>query len=109
MHKNIDEEAVPEDSQPLVPVKVPYFDAASVTIHATGNNFVLLFSRPLPVEPRSGSDKQIMLNDPVVILSFSPQSIKDLSLLLNGVIADHEQAYGTLITPYMKKLEAEGQ
>jgi hypothetical protein len=107
MAKDNDKNNVPVEVTPVaVPLNVPHLDASSLVIHATGNNFVLLFKRPVPISPHAGFPPNAMIYDPVASISCSPQTVKDISLMLNDVVADYEKEYGNIHTVYTKQREA---
>jgi hypothetical protein len=90
------------------PMQIPQTYATSVTIAATGNDFSIVFLRNIPVQNEDGSmNLGMAMVLPVMLVSVSPQTLKDLSLLLPGILAAHEEEFGEIVTPYTKRLEAE--
>ena len=95
------------DFASLKPVDAPYFSAGSFAIQGTGNDFILMFSRAIPVQSvTTGVNSEIALAQVVAILSISPQTAKDISLAMADAVVKHEKEYGEIITPYTKRLAA---
>ena len=90
----------------LIPIQAPYFSAGSVMIQATGNDFVLVYRRPVPIQPGdNGELHNVMLNEAVAIITVSPQTAKDIALSLSHAIKEYEKEYGEIVTPYTKSKE----
>ena len=92
----------------LTPIQAPYFSAGSLLIQATGNDFVFVYRRPVPVQPNEDGELQnVMLNEAVAIITVSPQTAKDIVLSLAHAITEYEKQYGQIVTPYTKSREQE--
>ena len=95
----------------LKPVTAPEAYATNVQIFANSNDFTLIFQRPMPVSlpgvPAESSIGGVM--SPSVILHLSPGTVKDLMVVLQGLVADHEKEWGKLETAFTRKREAEAK
>lgn len=89
--------------QQLVPIPAPYFSAGSIAIQGTGNDVILLFMRPMPVQGPAGVNVNVALNQVIAIVSMSPQTAKDVQLALTDNLKRHEKTWGTIKTPYMAR------
>jgi hypothetical protein len=93
---------------PLIPVQAPIFNASTVQIQGTGNDFSLMFLRSIPVSQGDHVvSPNLAMQQVVVTLQLSPHTLKDLSLLLPPVVERFEKDFGTIGTPYTKRLAAE--
>jgi hypothetical protein len=103
----------PEANPPVIPEKfaqinAPLVSASSVAFQSTGNEYLLIFQRPRPVlDLESQALAQVAYNEVVAVVGVSAQTLKDLALLLNDAVANHERDYGEIITPYVKRRQAE--
>ena len=111
-------EPLRQDQQPvqqiplpgLMPVQAPFFSVSGAMILATGNDFLLLLHRVMPLQGIDGSSAAgVAMNQTVAVLTMSPQTAKDISLLLNESVAKFEAEHKTKIeTPLTKsKQQAE--
>jgi hypothetical protein len=86
-------------------VDAPLFYASNVLMMASGNDFTLLFNRPHPIEKADGSiNVAAAVADTVAIVSITPQTAKDLFLLLRENIPKWEAEFGVVNTPFMRQL-----
>lgn len=94
------------DASQFKPVDAPFYSVGSMAVQATGNEFVLTFSRPVPLQSNLTGQMSVehMLNQATVILNVSPQTAKDISLALAEAVAKHEKEYGEITTRYSKSL-----
>lgn len=97
--------AVPPNIGDVRPIEAPYFFVSTLNVQATGNDFAILFSRPQPVSDKGGLGilANFALSQVVAIVSMSPQTAKDLAVLLTSIIHDHEKEFGEISTPYLKR------
>lgn len=95
------------DLQKLVPIQVPHFLASSSVMQATGNDFILVLSQTLPLTTADGQFTNAAKNIPVAMVTMSPQSAKDLQILMLDTIKRYEADFGKIVTPYTRALEAQ--
>lgn len=93
--------------QSPTPVQIPYFSASALHIQGTGNEFVLTFSRAMPIQTPNGIDQTRAMSQPVVLLSLSPQTVKDIAFVLNRTIDSHEKKFGKIQTPFTQRQAAD--
>ncbi|MBX9606403.1 MAG: DUF3467 domain-containing protein [Gammaproteobacteria bacterium] len=92
-----------------MPINAPYFNAGVLQVNVAGNDVLLIFHRARPVSLPSGEMAQAALTETVAIVSVSPQTAKDMSLLLPKVIQDYEAEFGEIVTPFTQKLGQHGR
>lgn len=98
----------PNDNSQKQTLPVPaYANTIGVARHAM--DLTLIFGRPvLNLENLKNQDAQTVQPDATSIISSVTIPIgaaKDLELMLRKVIADHESEFGSITTPFMKKME----
>lgn len=86
----------------------PYFFASSFRIASDSNIINVSLQRPTPLEIAlpSGQIADAGRFDTIAVLALSPQSAKDLHLLLKDQIEKYEEAFGTIETAYMRRMES---
>jgi hypothetical protein len=87
----------------FVPNSAPSFYATGVRISGDSNEFTILFQAVkhyLVDHPTAGPVDAARLES-VAILSLSPQTAKDLALLLMDTILAHEKMFGPIMTSYV--------
>jgi hypothetical protein len=90
------------------PLQLPSFYATSANIAASGNDFTIIFNRNIPLENADGTlNPGLALVMPTVMISLTPQSLKDISLIIPGILEAHEREFGEIVTPFIKRLEAD--
>jgi len=90
------------------PLQAPMFYATGVNIAATGNDFTIVFNRTIPMENADGSmNLGVAMVVATVVVSVTPQTLKDFSLIIPGILTAHEKEFGEIITPFTKRLEAD--
>ena len=89
------------------PLPMPVFQAGTVVLQTLGHKFMLIFerARPAQLKSTSGLVTQGVINEPVAAVALSPQTLKDLSLLLADAMVLHESEYGQVQTPFTKRRE----
>lgn len=93
-----------EKPDELRPIEAPHFFASQTYTQSAGNDFTLLFARAKPVATSKEVVAQnIALTEIVGIATMSPQTAKDLAVLLNDTIARYEEEFGKIDTPYLKR------
>ena len=94
----------PDHAEPL---PMPVFQAGTVVLQTLGHEFMLIFqrARPAQLKSTSGLATQGVINEPVAAVALSPQTLKDLSLLLADAMVLHESEYGQVQTPFTKRRE----
>jgi hypothetical protein len=76
------------------PINAAYFYASSFSIQASANDFSVIFHDTLPIADNDGGvSKSAEYRRPVGIIKMSPQSAKDLALLLMDAVSKYETLY----------------
>lgn len=78
---------------------LPYFYANGVHQVTSGVDCTLVFTSTRPTF-QDGSVVDVPVTEPQVMVSLSPQSAKDLMLLLKGSIDSYESSFGPLRSPF---------
>lgn len=78
---------------------LPYFYANGVHQVTSGVDCTLVFTSTRPAF-QDGVVAEVPVTEPQVIVSLSPQSTKDLMLLLRGAIDSYEATFGPLRSPF---------
>jgi hypothetical protein len=100
---------LPDGFQGILPkdvkrVDAPFFYVGAITLMTTGNDFTLVLSRARPIENSDGTvNTQAVTSDPVAVISVTPQTLKDLFLVLTDVIPQYEAQFGELKTLFMMR------
>ncbi len=105
----IQENGLPEGLAPedIKPIDVPMFGGSGVTVQGTGNDFSLIFTRVRPaILAKTGQPAPVALSEPAVIINVSPQTLKDLSIVLAEQVAGHEKLFGPIVSPFTRGREA---
>ena len=77
------------------PISAAMFYASSFSIQATANDVTVVVHDTLPVSDGQGVDGNTELRRPVAIIKLSPQSAKDLSLVMRDAMQKYEALYQT--------------
>ena len=85
-------------------ITAPDFYGSTFVLNHTSNQFTLIGLKQRPMQHTSDLTKGAAINEPVAVLTFSPQTAKDLSLLFSGQVKKYEDAYGTIQTEYTRKV-----
>ncbi len=86
----------------LAKIEAPYYTAGMVQLQATGNDVLMIFMRPHPtIDTATKALTNFGIMDATAIVSLSPQTAKDLSIILSELIANTEKQFGELETPMM--------
>jgi hypothetical protein len=97
-------------SEVVKPVEITPIYASSVQMQGAGNDVSLLFRRPRPAQTAkavaAGTHPDAAILELVAVLTLSPLTAKDLSLLLQEFVGQHEKTYGTINTPFTQKRAA---
>ena len=102
------EKAIAEGTAQIVPVDAPLLYASTLSIGHTSNEFTLTFSRAAQIMVRQGNEAlQATTNQPVAVISVSPQTAKDALLLLGDIVTAYEKAWGNIATEYTLRRDAE--
>lgn len=82
-------------------LNAPAFYTSSLQIVSTSTDLMIVFGRPHPLLSRGAGDKQefSMGIEAQAIVHMSPQTAKDLSLLLAQQVSDMEKVFGPIETP----------
>lgn len=104
--KQISAEALAAEHK-LTSVTAPVLYASSFRMQGNGNDFNLIFQRGVPAQTADGGiHPEVGRLETVAVVTLSPQSLKDLSLLLAPQVAAYEKEFGEIQTPYIKRLAA---
>ncbi len=89
------------------PIIAPKFYGSSIQLFWTSNDLTILFGRAAPFVQIGSDGKSEHTNrlEPVAMIQISPQTAKDLSLLLAETVAAHEREWGVIRTEYTKARE----
>ena len=86
------------------PVMIPQFYASGMACIGTPTDISVIFNQGRPVQiQKDGKLEFIAAAMPVAQISMSPQTAKDLMLILQGVMAGYEVRFGKLTTEYSLK------
>ncbi len=84
--------------QPVQPIQAPLFTATFFQTFGNSNEISVFMANNNPGLTSDG--KITAINQAVMMLSLSPQSAKDLSILLNDAITNYERTYGEIVTDF---------
>ena len=93
--------------QSLIPLQVPQFVTSSVVMQATGNDFLLVISQTVPLMTVEGKFTNAAKNVPIAMVTMSPQTAKDLCVLVSNTITKFEKDFGEITTPYTRAIAAQ--
>jgi len=82
------------------PVSAPSFYASAFRIMGTGNDFVIIMDRAVPLQGQEATNYAML--QPVAIVSVSPGALKDLSIVLAEQVEKHEKEFGKIVTHFTK-------
>ena len=95
----------PEELAKLKVLELPMFYASVFQIQGSGNDFNLICQRGVPAQREDGSiETTVTSAQTVAVISISPQSLKDLHLLIGQQLEDQEKDFGRIKTQYTKRL-----
>lgn len=72
--------------------------ASGVQIVGGGNDFTLIFSRLRPAFRKD--EGTLAVQEPTAVVALSPQTLKDLSLLIAPAIVEWEAEFGEIKSPF---------
>lgn len=94
-----------EELAKLKVVEVPTFYASVFRLLGSGNDFNLICQRSVPAQREDGSiEMAVALPQTVAVITISPQSLKDLHLLIGRQLKEQEEDFGPIKTQYTKRL-----
>lgn len=94
-----------EELAKLKVVELPMFYASVFRLLGSGNDFNLICQRSVPVEREDGSiEMAVAVAQTVAVITISPQSLKDLHLLIGQQLEGQEKDFGRIKTQYTKRL-----
>lgn len=97
-------EPTPEELAKLRAVEAPTFYASGFRLQGSGNDYHLIFQRGSPAQDEAGNIHPTKGKlEIAAVVTVSPQSLKDLYLLIDGILKQHEETYGLIETPYTKR------
>jgi hypothetical protein len=88
-------------------VEAPSFYASTIQVTLAGNDCIIVFTRPHPAVKPDGGHASVAISEPVAIINLSMASVKDLSVLLAGLIKNYEAENGAIETPFTKRRKAQ--
>lgn len=89
-------------------VSAPQFYAAGATMMGSGNDFTIIFNRPVPIETADGMiNTTAMVGETVAIISVTPQTAKDLLIMLQANVPAWEAEFGVITTPFTRQMDAQ--
>ena len=92
----------------ILQITAPQVYASSVQIMATPNEFTLIFALPRPViVGATGQGTLAAQAEPSCVLHLSPQTLKDLSMVVSTTLAQYEKDWGVIETEYSRRLALE--
>lgn len=102
------QQPTPEELLRLKPISSPALYASNFRVQGTGNDFTLVLQRVFPAQTEAGEIFEgVGRLEIVATVTLSPQSAKDLHVLLASQVALHEREFGTIETPYTKQLQSQ--
>jgi hypothetical protein len=84
-------------------IDAPTFYASQIQVMFTGNDATIVFARTRSTTSGNVPVTNIVRSEPVAIIVMSPQTAKDLLVLLKGQTDIFEKEFGEITTPYTKK------
>ena len=94
-----------EELAKLKAVEAPTFYASTFRIQGSGNDFTLIFQQSVPAQREDGSiEPRVGTVQNVAVVTVSPQSLKDLHIVIERQLKQHEETFGRIKTPYMSSL-----
>ncbi|MBJ7410830.1 MAG: hypothetical protein JHD15_10795 [Phenylobacterium sp.] len=82
-------------------IPAPRFAVSSFNVNANPTEIVVIASTLMPgVTPKG---EMVVGLKPEVVLSMSPQALKELYVLLGGIIPRLEEQVGVITTPFLKE------
>src|SRR5687767_8203757 len=91
----------------LKPLDAPIIGPTDFVVYAVSNEIHLILQRVRPMISPDLTLSGIAQLAPIGMLSMSPQTAKDLMLLLSDAVKKYEKEYGPLETDFMRKRKAE--
>jgi|GEM_PF-5645077 len=98
------EKPITEQPNPVevTPVAAPSIYANTINITAGGNDFSLVFAKTHPAITAGRFSGNAVLV-PAAVVSVSPQTAKDLYLLLQEIIPQYEKQFGQIKTLFSEQ------
>lgn len=88
----------------LTPVEGAISYASAVHLQWAGNDPTLIFQRSRPAtEPDGSICRTAAINEVTVMLQVSPGTLKDLMLILQDTLAQYENEFGEITTPFTRR------
>jgi hypothetical protein len=86
-------------------LEVPIYYASTSMLLATGNDFTIIFSRPRPILTDNDTvNPAAAITEAVASVSLTPQTAKDLLLILQANIPAWEKEFGEIQTPFSRQV-----
>lgn len=96
-----------ETSRPI-PVQAPHYYGSSFQLLGSPNDITIVLGRTLPYfNAGSATDPFTVGTEPQAIIHLSPQTAKELMILLQQQVTDFETAFGKLETPFIRAQTAQ--
>lgn len=94
----------------LAPIEAPAFHATGMNVLWGNNSCTIVLSRGRPIVHKAGDVVNTgMLVEPIAVIHFSPQTAKDMAIILTNTVAKYEQDWGKITTEYSRKVEKDAQ
>ncbi|KAA0689872.1 hypothetical protein DTW90_30750 [Neorhizobium sp. P12A] len=101
-------EPAPINPEDVERINAPAFYGSTIQAVWAGNDLTLVFAKPHPVinKKAESPDQQFgAVLETQAIISLSPQTAKDLFLLLQGTVKRYEDQFGVISTEYTQRAE----
>jgi hypothetical protein len=98
-----DGDALPEGAQILTPTR---FDLSGFQVLEVGNETIVIGTQ-IKAGLILGAEGAAIQSVPVIQISMSHQTLKDLSVVLSERVANYEKNWGVIETPFTRKSQEE--
>jgi hypothetical protein len=90
------------DANKIQPVDLPTWAVSQFSVSVTSNEVLLVGSEITPLLTPEGVPDNFARVRPRVVFRMSPQTMKDLSIILSEALRKYEGQFGVLNTDYTK-------
>ncbi len=98
------EPAADFNTDDYTPISAPEFFSSHFQINHTSNQFTIVFNKLRQLAHKQTREPSAALLETAAVITLSPQSAKDLSVLLAKQLRGYEKEWGELRTQYIKTL-----
>ncbi len=96
--------AAPAPERQLGVIEKEPVGASSIRLGLVANEFTLIFQRTRPaIEAVGSEERHLVINEAVAVIQLSPQTLKDLSTLVNEKLQEYEKEFGAIDTAYLRR------